>query len=127
VGKHINDEVTASEWPSDVIMTPMSITKMGFDIVGPEAKLKYSWTLDDFRAATDMLDGNILMVLSSDGEGNSHREAGDYWLAAFVPSKNGYGDVYLPKLTEELKRSGLDEEDVRTPGEGDAILAIVLT
>jgi hypothetical protein len=65
------------------------------------------------------LDGDRLVVLSSDGEGNSFRKLGDFSTAMFDPEEREIG---LEVLTEELKQAGYSDEDVMEDGEPAVVL-----
>jgi len=61
-------------------------------------------------------DGNKDVYLSIDMEGNGYKKLHD--LSELVVDD---GEVYLPKLTEKMKKEGYTEEDVRK-GETSIIL-----
>lgn len=56
------------------------------------------------------LDGNRLVVISSDSEGNSFNEFYSYSTASY---DKGAREIGLEELTEELKNDGYSEEDVK--------------
>ena len=58
------------------------------------------------------LDENLEVVMASDAEGNSYSSMNGYNVMIYDTL---YGEVGLPKLTEELVDAGYGEEDVMSP------------
>ena len=69
-------------------------------------------TLGEFREQTKDFDGEMLVVLSKDSEGNSYSPLANVGEMIYVPETMWYGEVYPSKLTQELKNSGCTEEDL---------------
>jgi hypothetical protein len=61
------------------------------------------------------------VVMSKDSEGNSHSPLYGFWEGSYVPETTWYGEVYNDSMEGDP-----DPEDVRIPGEGGAVAAIVL-
>jgi len=70
-------------------------------------------------------DDSILVIMSSDGEGNNYfpmDDGIDEYI--YVSNSNWAGQVYLPELTENEMEQGYTEEDLYDGDDGK--LAIVL-
>ena len=69
------------------------------------------------------LEPDRIVVMSSDGEGNSFSPLADMEQMAYEANSTYSGDARLEKLTDELRKQGYAEEDVAGP---DAVKAVVL-
>ena len=71
----------------------------------------------------EKLDPELLVVMSKDGEGNSYSPlAGMYDNSLYVEDLPWCGEVWIHKLTDELKNGGYTEEDVADDGEPCVVL-----
>ena len=82
-------------------------------------------TVDELRAQLEGVDGSRIVVMSSDGEGNSFSPLADLDdESVYVAEYTWSGDIRYPILTDELRQHGYTEEDVYTGD--DAVPALVL-
>ena len=69
--------------------------------------------VSDLIAKLQELDGNRLVVLSSDAEGNHYGSLYRIWTAKYDPR---YHEIGLEALTEPDRQAGYTEEDVMESG-----------
>lgn len=58
------------------------------------------------------LDGETLVVLSSDGEGNTYSPADSVYQGHYVAESTWGGQLVEIELTPELEEDGYDEDDI---------------
>jgi len=68
------------------------------------------------------LDGERIVVLSKDGEGNGFSPLADVECAAYTSENTWSGEVHIEELTPELIEQGYTEDDVREDGEKAVVL-----
>lgn len=82
-------------------------------------------TVDELRKELEGADGSCIVVMSSDGEGNSYSPLADVdHEHVYVADSTWSGDIYYPTLTDELRQHGYTDEDVYAGD--DAVPARVL-
>jgi len=80
---------------------------------------RHKMTVEELREALEPFDGEALVVMSRDSEGNSYSPLHGYWLGAY---NHTTGRTGLNMLTEKDKEEGYTESDVVKNG----VNAIVL-
>ena len=73
-------------------------------------------TVKELIADLQQEDGDRLVVMASDGEGNKYSPLSAYDTGAYTPESTWSGEVGLEKLTPELEKQGYSEEDVAEDG-----------
>jgi hypothetical protein len=58
-------------------------------------------------------DPNRIVVMSSDSEGNNYSPLHSFWTGSYVADSTWSGEVGLEKLTDEDRKAGYSEEDVK--------------
>ena len=69
-------------------------------------------------------DGNRIVVLSSDGEGNNHSPVSGLETASYVALSTYHGDIYPEEITPEMRERGWDDGDLHHGLSGVAALII---
>lgn len=81
-------------------------------------------TVTELRDICDNLiengEGNRVVVVASDEEGNDHSLVNAHWLSAFDADS---GEIGIEELTPELVKDGYGEEDVMDGGTPALILS----
>lgn len=57
-------------------------------------------------------DGDRIVVLQKDAEGNGYSPYEECYTAAYVAETTWYGEVGLEELTDDFRQQGYGEEDV---------------
>ena len=84
-------------------------------------------TVGELKAALAGHDDSTLVVLSEDSEGNGFSPLAEANEQAYIPDSTWSGDVrMIVPLTPQWEELGYGEEDMAIPGEGGAVLAVVL-
>ncbi len=68
------------------------------------------------------VDPERLVIMAKDPEGNGYSPLSSYWEGAYVADTTWSGEVGLETLTEEDRKQGYSEEDVK-----EGVKAIILT
>lgn len=69
-------------------------------------------TVKELKEALEGIDESRIVIMSSDGEGNSYSPLSDISDGAYEAESTWSGTMGLEKLTKELKEEGYSEEDV---------------
>lgn len=73
-------------------------------------------TVKELIEELQKLNPTDLVVMSSDSEGNSYSPLSGLWEGSYVEESSYRGEAWLRELTEEYKKHGYTEEDVRADG-----------
>jgi hypothetical protein len=69
-------------------------------------------TVAELRDFLETIDGERLVVLQKDAEGNGFSPLDGYWQGAYRAETTWYGDAGLEALTDKHREAGYDDEDV---------------
>ncbi len=69
-------------------------------------------TVKELISELKKVDGDRIVIMSSDVEGNSHSPLSEIWEGVYSPNTKWSGDVGFSKLTPELKTLGYSEDDI---------------
>jgi len=68
------------------------------------------------------LDGDRIVIMSKDGEGNGFSPLADVECSAYIADTTWSGEVHIEELTPGLIEKGYTEDDVREDGKKAVVL-----
>ncbi len=79
-------------------------------------------TVKELIEELEKLDGERIVVLSKDGEGNGFSPLSDIDCSVYTSETTWCGEVHIEELTPELRKQGYTEDDVREDGQKAVVL-----
>ncbi len=80
-------------------------------------------TVSELIKELQRVDGNRKVVLQKDSEGNGYSPLYNIWEGAYLAETDWSGEAYLETLSDNDKKQGYTEEDVREDGEKAVFLS----